>query len=79
MLIVIIDKRSTNSAEELAKAVKPFEVIGVKVIPVIVGNNAQPRDVQPITTNTKNILAVKKNKNPQILGEKIMDKVVQGI
>ena len=77
--MLIIDKRPTNKAEDLSKAAKPLEADGIKVISVTVGDHVQPEDLQPITSNPRDILPAEKSKDPKTLGETIMENVLQGI
>lgn len=76
-MVVIVDKKSSSTPDEIKTNAKPLEKIDVRVIPVAVGPDADPKELEKTTGNKENMLEVPKNEKPNSLGQKIMDKILK--
>ena len=47
----------------------------VKVIPVVIGEEADPRELENTTPDKKNLIEADKGDGPRVVGEKIMEKI----
>lgn len=77
MLVIITDRSSGKSPEDIRAAVTPLETAGIRVIAVAVGKEVDsdkmkeiPSDGDVIETNNKG--------DPEEMGGKIMNKVATG-
>lgn len=77
MLVIILDKKSSNTPAEIKTNAKPLEKSGIRVIPVAVGTDADPTELEKTTSNKENLLEVPKDEKPDRLGQKIMDKILK--
>ena len=77
MLVIIVDKKSSNTPTEIKTNAKPLEKSGIRVIPVAVGIDAEPSELEKTTSNKENLLKVAKDEKPNSLGQKIMDKILK--
>lgn len=78
VLVVIMDHSTGASVEEVTSAARPLEAKGIKVIPVAIGNDAEPNVMTSSTPNRDNLITSPKNENHVVLGKKIMEKVLKG-
>ena len=78
VLVVIVDKRSTNSPDDIMSAAVPLDKNGVRVIPVLVGNDVYPTEMEKVTPDKLGIVKVNKDVEPEILGKVILDRVLRG-
>ena len=76
VLVVIVDRKSSNSPADIKTIADPLEKNGIRVIPVAVGSDADPEELEKTTTSKKNVIKVPKNEKPNRLGQKIMDKIL---
>lgn len=63
---------------EIKTAAMPLEKANIKVIPVLVGHNADPRVLTDITTNKGYIVNGTDVKDPDDLAEEILKKIRVG-
>ena len=77
MLVIITDKSSEKSPQDIRAAVKSLETNGIRVIAVAVGTEVdsdkekeKPADGEVIKTDNK--------KDPGSVGQKIADKIAKG-
>ena len=77
MLVIITDKSSEKSPQDIRAAVKSLETNGIRVIAVAVGTEVdsdkekeKPTDGEVIKTDNK--------KDPGSVGQKIADKIAKG-
>ena len=78
VLVVIMDQEQSsdrNQAKEKAREVKESRV---KVVPVALGEEANPDELTEITPNKNNLVEMEKDENPEKAAEKIMIKVLEG-
>ena len=78
VLVVITDKKSTSSQENVKKALVPLEEQKVKIVPVAVGSSADPNELERITSNRGYLIETKRELDPDTTAEKIMVKVLKG-
>ena len=75
MLVVITDRSSDKSPQDIRAAVRPLETAGIRVIAVAVGMDANK--IKEISTDG-DVIETDNNKDPGDVGEKIIDKVANG-
>ena len=78
VLIVLTDKKSVNGLELLKQAAKPLEKDAIKVVPVALGNKANTKEMEIITTNKGYLVESPLEDTPDELAEKIMGNVIRG-
>lgn len=76
MLVVITDKRLGMSLSDIAKAAEPLHDTGIKVVPVAVGNEANPSKLEA-TNPERFVIEAPRDEDPQTLGKQIMEHVVR--
>lgn len=76
MLVVITDKRLGMSLSDIAKAAEPLHDTGIKVVPVAVGNEANPSELEA-TNPERFVIEAPRDEDPQTLGKQIMEHVVR--
>ena len=69
------DRKSGSSEDEVKEAARPLEEQDIKVIPVVVGEEADPRELGNTTPDKKNMIEADKQDDAREVGEKIMDKI----
>lgn len=79
VLVVIIDKKSTSSPENVRKALAPLEEQKVKIVPVAVGSFADTTELEGITSNRGYLIETPRDLDPDITAEEIMAKVLKGM
>ena len=78
VLVVMMDKKSSNEQIKVVEAAKILNDLKVKVVPVGIGRNADPKELESIATNKGYLVKTAKDVAPQRLAEIIMDKVLKG-
>jgi len=76
VLVVITDKGSGLSPSDIEKAAEPLHDKGIKVVPVAVGNEADPSELEN-TNRERFVIEAPKDEDPQTLGQQIMEHVVR--
>lgn len=80
VLVIIIDNKSGDSPSVIQSKAKNLIDRGVLVIPVAIGNNADPKQLEKTTDDKGNVIKEEKDgDDPDELGEKIMEKILKGI
>ena len=74
VLVVITDKGSDVSESDIDRAAKPLHEKGIRVVPVGVGSEADPRELEA-TNPEKSVITVPTDEKPEVLGRKIMEYV----
>ena len=77
VLVVILDKKTVNKANELNKFVPVLVDKGIFVIGVGVGSSVGSKELQIITEENRNIIEVGVTKNPDKLAKEIMDIILR--
>ena len=75
VLVIMTDKSSLLDEDVVVGAAKPLEQMAVKIILVAVGDEVNPSEFK-IVTAKGNIIATDKDKDPDELGEEIMEKAI---
>ena len=78
VLVIITDKSSGASENDLKAAAKPLEDSGIEVIPVAIGNQVNVGELEAITDDNDNVITAEPEENPGDLRDKIMEKVING-
>ena len=77
VLVIITDAQSSSSEKEIQQAVRPLENDGVHVIPVAVGDSADPGQLEEAARDKTDVITASEDEDPAELGEKIMNKAKQ--
>lgn len=72
VLVVILDNKTANTADELTKKAVVIVDKGILVIGVGVGNSIDSKELQIITEEKRNVIEVGITKNPNELAKEIM-------
>ena len=74
VVVVMIDKKSVNSGSAIEKFVGDYEDRKVRFVTVVIGNEADPDELIPLTPDKdkKDIVPTDKDEDPRTVGEKIM-------
>lgn len=79
VLVVIMDKKPTDTHDDIQEALKPLEADKVKVVSVAVGPEADVETLKNITSTETNFVKAAKTATPTKLAKDIMDKVISGM
>ena len=77
MLVVITDKSSEMSPQDIRAAVRALETDGIRVIAVAVGMDVDP-DKEKEKPTDGDVIETDNTKDPKDVGKKIIDKVAKG-
>ena len=75
VLVIMADSKSGSSVDDVKKAAKPLEDQDIEVIPVVVGEEADPGELGNTTPDKTNVIETGKEDDPKVVGEMIMDKI----
>ena len=78
VLVVVTDSKSLSTSDDIKEAARPLEDEGITVIAVAVGDEANPKQLEKMTPGKQTPLSVDKDEDPDDIGDKIMDKVLEG-
>lgn len=78
VLVVIIDKKSTSKLDDVKASARLLEDDGIKVIPVVIGDEVDPVECREITDEKTNVVNVTTDVDVIDLKEKIISKVFKG-
>ena len=80
VVVVLIDKRSVSSDDDVRRIVERYETEKIKIVPVIFGNEIDSTDVVLIAPdkNKDNVVSTTNRENPDVLGKRIMDAINRG-
>ena len=80
IIVVMIDKKSVNSGIAIEKIVGEYEDRKVRFVIVVIGNEADPDELIPLTPDKdkKDIVPTNKDDDPRTVREKIMVLIVKG-
>ena len=79
VLVIIIDKKASDTQEEIQGALKPLKEDNVKVVPVAVGPDVDVDQLKNTTSAEGYLVEADKTTTPTKLAKDIMDKVTSGI
>lgn len=78
VLVVVTDSKSPSASDDIKEAARPLEDEGITVIAVAVGDEASSKQLEKMTPENQTPLSVDKDEDPGDIGDKIMDKVLEG-
>ena len=78
VFVVIMDQEQSSDQSKTKEKAKELQNAGVKVVPVVLGEEASKEELEKITRNKNNLVEVDKDENPDKAAEKIMIKVLEG-
>ena len=78
VLVVITDKKSDSSVEDVENQAKSLEDSDIKVIPVLLGKESDVRELGKTTPNKENLISVDEGDDPSVTSEIILRKAVEG-
>lgn len=78
VLVVIMDHSTGATVDEIRSAARPLKSKGVKVIPVAIGNEAEPDKMTNSSPDNVNLIIALRDEKPGVLGKQIMEKVLKG-
>lgn len=74
VLVVIVDNKSVNNPEDIKRASKSLENKNIKVIAVSVGQAADTKEMEHISSDKDRVIHVNKDEKPEALADKIISK-----
>lgn len=78
VLVLVTDKRSDSSLEDVKTSAESLWRSRIKVIPVAFGQEAAPDEVNVTTSDKDNLIDVMNTDNPDDVAKDIMEKVLEG-
>ena len=78
VLVLITDKQSSSSLDDVVPEANLLEDMDVKVIPVGIGSEVDTKELEEITPNISDIITTSTVDDPEKLGKDIMVKVLEG-
>ena len=78
VLIVLTDKRSDNSEEELKNASLLLKNLQVRIITIPIGDKADSKELQGITASPRDVIATKETDTPRKTSDDIMERIRDG-
>lgn len=78
VLVVVTDAKSSSTSDDIKQAAKPLEEDGVTMVAVAVGDEAHNKQLEKMIPDKQTPLSVEKDEEPDKIGEKIMEKVLEG-
>ena len=78
VLVVVTDAKSSSTTDDIKEAARPLEEEGITIIAVAVGDEANSKQLEKMMPEKETPLSVDKDEDPDDLGDKIMDKVLEG-
>ncbi len=78
VLVLVTDKKSDSSLEDVKTSAESLWRSGIKVIPVAFGQEAAPNEVKVTTPDEDNVIDVQNTNNPDEVAKEIMEKALEG-
>lgn len=78
VLVVVTDAKSPSTTGDIKEAARPLEEEGITIIAVAVGGEASSNQLEKLTPDKQPPLSVDKDEDPDDMGDKIMDTVLEG-
>lgn len=78
VLVVIMDQKQSGNRDKTKEKARELKNAGVKVVPVLLGEEASKVELEEITRNKDNLVEMEEDENPDKAAEKIMIKVLEG-
>lgn len=73
VLVLMVDRKSANSKQELESKAKDLQGEDIKIIPVLIGTEVDPKEATQLTTDKEDVIKTRKNEKPDMIGDKIID------
>lgn len=78
VLALIMDQGQSSDSEKTKEKARDLRESGIKVVPVALGEEANPDELTEITRNKENLVKMETDENPEKAAVKIMIKVLEG-
>ena len=78
VLVVLTDRKSINSEDELKNKSLTFIKMKVRIIALSIGGEANSTELEIITASSRDVIAVMKGDDPQKICENVMDRIQDG-
>ena len=78
VLVLVTDKGSGGTIDDIRNSAKDLWLSGIKVIPVAFGRDADPDEIKVTSSEEKNLIDVPDTNNPDAVAEEIMQKCLEG-
>ena len=78
VLVVIMDQKQSGDRDKTKDKARELQIARVKVVPVVLGEEASEEELEQITRNKNNLVEMETDENPDKAAEKIMIKVLEG-
>lgn len=78
VLVVIADKSPIGNIRETGKEAQELEFVDVKIVPVAIGGDIDPKEVEAISPYKDVLVVVSGEVDPTELGKSVMAKVLKG-
>ena len=78
VLVVITDKKSVSSAEQVKRATTTLDNNNIRVIPVGIGGAVDSNELRIVSSDERDVIAVLKEEDPMTLADRIMRKAREG-
>ena len=76
--MVIMDKDSTSSLEDIKKKALDLEIASIRVIPVAMGNEANENELRKTTPQKQNLIKPDEDEPANRTAEKVVTKAIKG-
>ena len=74
MLVVVIDKKSDSTDEEIRRAADLLENSKIRVIPVALGNEADVAELTNATIDERDVIKADRKDDPEKIADEIIEK-----
>lgn len=78
VLVVIADKSPIGDKQETGKQAQELDFADVKIVPVAIGNESDPKEIEEISPYKDVLLVVPDDVDPTEFGKSVMAKVLKG-
>ena len=78
VLVVIMDQAQSSNRANTKRKARELQASGVKVVPVVLGEEGSKNELEEITRNKNNLVEMEIDENADKAAEKIMIKVLEG-
>lgn len=75
VVLVVMDAKSGSSMDDVKEAASELEEDGIKVIPLMLGGQADPDEASATTTNKQNVVKANDTSDTKAVAEEITQKV----
>ena len=75
-LVLMIDRKTTESKEQLTAKAEELVSKGIHLIPVVIGSEVQPGDLALVAPNKEIIITTNKIEDPNRLGKRVIHQIL---